>query len=268
MSYKVLCSDLDGTLLGAKGALTIPTIDAIKSIKEQLDVILVSARMPQSMTYIQNQLGILNQPIICYNGGLVIKNNKIISSLTIPIAAVEKIYQLATKHHVKLGLYHNTEWYAEEITARIEKEIRNTNTSPIIKPIAMVIDDWKAKGISAHKIMLMGTKESADALTPELTIEFKNLLHLYRSNDTLIEVADIKVSKLKAITQLIANDPNINLSNVIAFGDNYNDIEMLKGVGHGVAVANGRAKAIAVADALAPKNTEDGVASYLTTMFR
>ena len=73
MDFKILCSDLDGTLLSTKSDVSDFTISQIAKIKERLKVILVSARMPQSMIYLQERLGVTDQPIICYNGALVLQ---------------------------------------------------------------------------------------------------------------------------------------------------------------------------------------------------
>ncbi len=76
MVFKILCSDLDGTLLSTKSDVSDFTISEIGRIKKHLKVILVSARMPQGMYYLQKDLGITNQPIICYNGALVLDGKK------------------------------------------------------------------------------------------------------------------------------------------------------------------------------------------------
>ena len=53
---------------------------------------------------------------------------------------------------------------------------------------------------------------------------------------------------------------------MIAFGDNYNDVEMINGVGHGVAVSNARQELLDVANQITSKNTEDGVAMVLENL--
>lgn len=55
----------------------------------------------------------------------------------------------------------------------------------------------------------------------------------------------------------------LDLTNVVAFGDNHNDLEMLSEVGLGVAVANARPELLAIADRVAPPNTADGVLAEL-----
>lgn len=261
MSFKILCSDLDGTLLSTKSDVSEFTISEISRIRETMRIILVSARMPQSMTYLQERLGIKEQPIICYNGALVLDKATEIFSNTIDFETVESVFDLAEKEAVKLGLYYNREWYVEEISERVQKEIRYTLAEPIFRPTSTTLSDWKKRNVSAHKIMLMGTKTSADIVFPILVDQFSEKIHIYRSNDTLIELAPKSVSKLSAIQLLLSSDES--LADVISFGDNYNDIEMLQHSGLGVAVKNAREEVKAIANQVTLKNTEDGVAHFI-----
>ena len=161
-----------------------------------------------------------------------------------------------------MGLYFANEWYAEETSERIEKEIHHTRATPVFRPSQVTLADWKSRNIGAHKIMLMCTKSSADAIFPELLDNFNTQMNCYRSNDTLIELAPKSVSKLSAI-QLVL-DKTETLNDVISFGDNYNDIEMLKHSGCGVAVENAREEIKSIADFITLKNTENGVAHFIS----
>lgn len=261
MKFKILCSDLDGTLLSTKSDVSDFTTSEITRIHRYTRIILVSARMPQSMTYLQERLAIQNQPIICYNGALVLDRNKEIFSEVIDFKAVQETHKLSEEHKLKLGLYYNREWYVEQSSERVEKEINYTRTNPIFRPTSDTLEDWRNRSISAHKIMLMGTKYSADAIYPVLANRLSAYMNIYRSNDTLIEVAPKSVSKLSAIQTLLSSDEN--LEDVISFGDNYNDIEMLKHSGCGVAVENARDEVKSIANHITLKNTEHGVAHFI-----
>ena len=261
MKYKILCSDLDGTLLATKSDVSDFAISEIGRIKDRMRIILVSARMPQSMTYLQRRLSIEHEPLVCYNGAYVLDGASEILSEEIALDFLEEIHDLAEQKDIKLGLYYKTEWYAEENTERIRKEIRYTQATPHFRDTKDTLTDWKKRDVSAHKVMMMGSKDTADAIFPELTKAFAGDLHLYRSNDTLIEIAPKSVSKLTAIRKLLKEGES--LANVIAFGDNYNDLEMLKHCGYGVAVENARDEVKAVADAITLPNYDDGVADFI-----
>lgn len=261
MDYKIVCSDLDGTLLTTKSDVSDFTISEISRIKEHLRVILVSARMPKAMRHLQKDLGILSAPIICYNGALVLQDNQELFSTFIAINNLQYLQNLALKHTIKLGLYYSDEWYVEEDSERVQKEIKYTKTTPVFRKTQLTIKDWETRNIGAHKIMMMCTKESADTVFPIIEKELGSHLHFYRSNDTLIEVAPKSVSKLSAIQLLLKKGDS--LKEVIAFGDNYNDQEMLQKVGYGVAVGNAREEVKAVADYVTLNNTENGVADFI-----
>lgn len=265
MTYKILCSDVDGTLLSTKSDVSDFTISEIGKIKETTRIILVSARMPKAMTYLQKRLGIENEPIICYNGALILDNKVEISSTLIDLEYVEKIHQHAAPYGIKLGLYHRDEWYVEAKTERVSKEIAHTNATPIYRSTYETIQDWHKRKIGAHKIMLMGTEETIDGILPELMVQFNSVLNIYRSNDTLVEITPKSISKLLAIESLLGEYASFN--DIIAFGDNYNDSEMIQYAHCGVAVGNAREEVKAIANHTTLKNTEDGVAHFLNQHF-
>ncbi len=186
---------------------------------------------------------------------------KEIASTTINFDAMNEIYKLAERHKIKLGLYHNREWCVEETSERVQKEINYTKTEPTFRDTEDTLADWYNRNISPHKVMLMGTKSSSDAIFPILQNQLGQALQVYRSNDTLIELAPKSVSKLSAIKLLLTL--NESLADIISFGDNYNDIEMLQYSGIGVAVGNAREEVKAIANHITLKNTEDGVAHYI-----
>ncbi len=261
MKFKVLCSDLDGTLLSSKNNVSDFTITEIQRIKKAIRVILVSARMPRSMTYLQRNLGIEDQPMICYNGALILEGKKELSSTVMTIDHLDEVYDLSKSLGIKLGLYHKDEWYVEDNTERVRKEIHHTQSTPIFRDTLESIKDWKNRQIGAHKIMLMGTEVATDTAFSQLEKQLGQQLHIYRSNETLIELSPKSISKLSAIQMLLKEGET--LDDVIAFGDNYNDMEMIQHVGHGVAVANAREELKLIANSVTLKNTEDGVAHFI-----
>ncbi len=176
MNYKVLCSDLDGTLLSTKNNVSDFTIQEIKRIRNKVQIILVSARMPSGMHYLQERLGISEQPIICYNGALILKEGKELFSTTISSAILSEVNQMSIPLGIDLGIYIQDEWYVPKTSERVEKEIRYTKTQPRFESTHVTLTDLKQRG--AHKVMLMCTKESADKLMPLLEMNFGEKLHL------------------------------------------------------------------------------------------
>lgn len=261
MNFKVLCSDLDGTLLSTKNDVSDFTISEIERIKEHIRIILVSARMPKSMIYLQNRMGIEANPIICYNGALILEKGDALHDVTISMEKTWELFRISQSNNIKLGLYHNDEWSVTESSERVKKEIFNTKAHPIFETTPNTLDRWERNHEAPHKIMLMGTKEGMDGMTQTLQNGFASEMSFYRSNDTLIEVAPKSVSKLLGIKKLLRG--NESLHDVIAFGDNYNDMEMLKEAGLGVAVSNAREEVKEIADKATLSNKEHGVAQFI-----
>ncbi|WP_340199292.1 Cof-type HAD-IIB family hydrolase [Ascidiimonas sp. W6] len=267
MQYKIVFTDLDGTLLSQKKDISPFTAEQLSRLQEKIPVILVSARMPKSMTYIQTQINGLHHPLICYNGALVIHNEVEILSKTIAPKLTNQLFETTSLLAINLGLYHYNEWYTEKVTERIDKEIFNTKAKPSVTSTKRIIDSFDSQKKGFHKIMCMGTKSQMDELITVLKKDFTAHFQIYRSNDTIIEISPKDTSKLLGIKALLKNRFQISLSDAMAFGDNYNDIEMIKAVGHGVAVANARNEVVKVADAVAEDYKMDGVAKYVKQMF-
>jgi Cof subfamily protein (haloacid dehalogenase superfamily) len=166
-----------------------------------------------------------------------------------------------------LSLYHNDEWYVPREDKWSAREETNTKVSPEIKSNAEVIAKWKKEEKGAHKIMAMGAEENIDKIRDFLAENYGDKLHLYRSKSTYLEIANKEISKFSAIKYLLKAHYECDAQDCIAFGDNYNDVEMVKGVGTGVAVANAREEVLEVAKVVTHAGTEDGVAKSLIELF-
>ena len=76
MQTKLICSDIDGTLLNKDRELSDKTIAAIKDMAPTCRLYLISSRMPQAMEHLQEELDITHLPLICYNGGLIVDGRR------------------------------------------------------------------------------------------------------------------------------------------------------------------------------------------------
>jgi len=262
--FKIVFSDIDGTLLNATRELSTVTIQAIKEL-EELDIpfILISSRMPQAMYHLQEDLGISHHPIIAYNGGLVIVDGKSVSSTEISNHILQSLVDFNLQHDVHLSLFHREEWYVPREDFWSSREINNTKVQPTIMSNKEVLNSWKSYGKGAHKIMAMGEENKIDLIMDHLAAHFDNELHLYRSKATYLEIAPKEISKLTAVELLLKDHFRLPLSQSIAFGDNYNDIEMLQGVGLGIAVGNAKPEVLEVVHMVTSTGQEDGVAQSI-----
>lgn len=265
MEIKIAFTDIDGTLLNSEREISEMLKQEVSRItNKDIPFILISSRMPSAMTHLQTDLNIEGLPLICYNGGLVLVDDEIVDDIVIAPTILEDIAELNKDGKFHICLYHHDDWYVPEMDFWAKREENNTKVTPIVKNTNDVIKLWHEEGKGAHKVMCMGDKEHMDFVYSELGKLHGDKLHLYRSKDTYIEIANKDISKLTGIETLLAcNYPKISLENCIAFGDNYNDIEMLKAVKLGVAVGNAKEEVLLIADAVTDINKKDGVAKAI-----
>ncbi|MEN2281887.1 Cof-type HAD-IIB family hydrolase [Algoriphagus sp. SE2] len=268
MEIKAFCSDVDGTLLNSERDLSQRLKAIISQLHAEFPVILASSRMPNAMRHLVKDLGKVDQPLVCYNGGYVLSaSGEVLDSVTIPLKLVEKILSLTKNSEIHVSLYQGENWYEEKDDYWSQREIRNTKTSCIWMPAGEVINLWSEDNSGAHKVMCMGDSQEISWLFGELHFEHAKDLHLYRSNDNYLEIAPKPISKATGLKKILDHSFDFGLDSVIAFGDNYNDIDLLQSVGFGVAVANARPEVKAVAKEITLTNKEDGVALTLEKLF-
>lgn len=263
MPLKAICTDIDGTLLDKNRELSPRTRRAFARLPAEVPVILASSRMPSAMIHLLKDLGRENDPLICYNGGYVLPTYSAkqhpIRSVWIPVEICQQIALLTQSTNIHLSLYSGNSWYAPKRDAWTEKEERATKVQATLLENAAVFSSWAKNGCGAHKVMCMGPENEIQTLYEQLQERLSSVLHLYRSKNTYLEIASKPISKATGLQDVLTN-LGIKMEEVIAFGDNYNDIELLASVGLGVAVGNAIDEVKAVARETTASNKQDGVA--------
>ena len=118
----------------------------------------------------------------------------------------------------------------------------------------------------AAKLLVRGIGDSRSLATAARDSGADTVHITYSTDDGLIEVAAAGVNKGSALAEL-AGRWGIDPSQVVAFGDMPNDLEMLHWAGHGVAMANAHPDLIAIADEVGADHHDDGVAQVLERWF-
>jgi Cof subfamily protein (haloacid dehalogenase superfamily) len=177
------------------------------------------------------------------------------------------ILDLTTNTAIHTSLYHEDLWYAPAVDQWTDREQRITKVNAIIADGHSIINNWSQENKGAHKVMCMGPEQEINALEQELKNSFDDQLHIYRSRPSYLELAPKSVSKATALEVILNQEFGIRLKEIIAFGDNYNDIEMLQSAGLGIAVGNARKEVKAAAKEIVGNSTEDGVAIAIEKYF-
>ena len=147
MSYKILFSDIDGTLLDADRTLSQKTIKVLSELKSRFPIVLISSRMPVQMYYLQDKAGILGMPLIAYNGALVLdKGGEVLHSVEIPHAFCEQIVALNeqyTQGKLHISFYNFNEWYVPQIDQWATKRYFPFGKPKIKVPISLCL--WERR---------------------------------------------------------------------------------------------------------------------------
>ena len=89
-----------------------------------------------------------------------------------------------------------------------------------------------------------------------------NDLYMLFSENRIITIHNKQSTKINGI-KILAERYDISLSQIVAFGDDYNDMDMLRSCGIGVAVENALPEVKKAAKEITESNEQDGVAKWL-----
>lgn len=262
--YKAVFSDIDGTLLDSKHTILPDTKQKIREIdREGIPFILVSARMPKGMTGIRDELGI-RRPMVCYSGALVVdEKGETMFDRNIEYPIAERVYQSIRKENINISfnLYSGDRWI---VPGQCDPWVRQESLITGVHPETGDFTD-PAVFQDVHKILCMGEPEKILCLEKILTEQFPEL-RAYRSKDTYLEIMSEQASKSNAVF-LLEEYFGISRQEIMAFGDGYNDIDMLLYAGLGAAMGNASGEVKKVADIVADTNDREGLKKILDEHF-
>lgn len=260
MTAKLIFSDVDGTLINQDLQVTPKTRDAIrKQIMHGNIFVPVSARMPQAIMTAAGQITKVC-PMVAYNGALVLDETgrPIVSKFMKAKTAVSICQYVQRENNDSAwNVYSGYDWYRSEHKSQLvqkEEDIVKVKS----KPASLDVIN-KLKGV--HKVLLMGKPGRLDQMQAELKQKFSEL-YIVKSAPHLLEIMVRGVSKSYGVTQL-AKAFNVSLQDCYAFGDNYNDEDMLKIVGHPYLMGNAPAELKKRIGSVTLDNNHDGIAAVL-----
>ncbi|WP_347460565.1 HAD-IIB family hydrolase [Clostridium sp. DMHC 10] len=157
-NFKMICLDIDGTLLNSKHQITEETKKAIKAAVNEkgIPVILVSARMPKGIIFLQKELEI-EAPIICYSGALVLdKNGETLFQKHMSVLDIKEVYTVAKKLGVHVSLYKDDEWCIEKMDEWVRQEYEITSIIPNVINFEFLFEVWEKEDSGSNKIFVYG----------------------------------------------------------------------------------------------------------------
>lgn len=269
--YRIIFSDVDGTILNNDKDVSQETIAITNKLfeTEHIPTVLISARMPAAITPISKKL-CPNAPIIAYNGALILTPEngqyKILQSLSFPSEVAKGIITQSKREGFHVGVFHHDRWIVNQNDNWTKHEIYSTGLTPEVLNNNKLLLLLQKEMPQLQKIMVMASSDVIDRLEQEIANNYLNIVTVYRSADIYMEITPAGSSKKQGV-QLLLNHLSIDSKNAIAFGDNYNDLEMLKFVGLGVAVDNARDSVKAAAKMVTGNGKQNGVANALSQIF-
>lgn len=265
--YKAIFIDLDGTLLRDDHSISEETRDTIHHlIDKKVLVVLVSARPIHGIIPISNWLGLQSYPLVSVNGAYIVENDKVIFESDIDLDTVSGLHKANGKLQATMIYYNGLKWFTETTNAATIKEQRVTEVPVVTAPFESLMEEWKLKLTYPNKVMAIGTEVIVNELQSSLLSLYKDSLNIYTSKPTYLEIMRKDASKTNALKFLIERF-NIHRDEVIAIGDNYNDMEMVMYAGTGVAMGNAPDPIKAVADYVTDTNMHDGVRKAIEKFF-
>lgn len=260
MATRIILSDIDGTFL--KDDKSVPELhaEAAKKILAQgLKFAMVSARMPEAIYPITDGIGLPRIPVISYSGALVLtETEEILHDKKMPAGDTEKILaEMNRWQDIAVNFYTGRKWYVREINWRVQREMDITQATAEIADFAELL----RAGTLPNKILVMCEPPTCEEMERELGALFPKL-NVVRSAPHLLEVMDRSVSKAVGI-EILLKHYGFTADEAIAFGDNYNDIEMLEYVPQSVAMGNAPPKIKTIASAVTDTNEAAGIYTYL-----
>ena len=262
--YRAIALDLDGTLTNHEKVVTPKTREALlKAASEGAVIILASGRPTYGIEPVAECLE-LNQRggyILSYNGGNIVnaKTGEKLFSQFLPDEVIPELYAYAKEHgHALLG-YAGNEIITEMPDDQYVKEESRINKMNIRKV------DNLFESLEPHptKLLMTGDPTLMLKAEEELVEKLGDRMDIFRSAPFFLELVPKGIDKAKSLTRLLTKI-NLTPADLIAFGDGYNDLSMLKLAGMGVAMENAAPEVRAEADYVTLSNEEDGVAAALT----
>jgi Cof subfamily protein (haloacid dehalogenase superfamily) len=255
MNYRLIALDVDGTLLDDHHRLSEKTIQTLREVYQAgLHIVLCTGRGPGSAIPVLEELG-FEGVLITHNGASTVKSPgpEVLHTIGFSMSELEELVLYCRANAIHFDVNTSLELFIE----RADEGVLDMYERFLITP-KRVEDVLGLDGIV--KLTMLGTGEQLDRMQQVIGTELMlpGTLHSIRSGVEFIDVISLASSKGFALQQLAASW-GIQPEEIIAIGNYYNDLDMIRFAGLGIAMANSPDEVKTAADETTLSNNEDGV---------
>jgi Cof subfamily protein (haloacid dehalogenase superfamily) len=257
--FKLIAIDLDDTLLDDNLQVSGRTREALKKAADKgVIVTIATGRMYCSALNFARDVGI-DVPIITYQGALI-KNmisGEVLVNRPVPLELAVKVLAAGYKAGVHMNVYLNDKLYVDSITpeGQAYAKLAGVEMNPVGNLIEFLQED-------STKVLYIGEPHKLDLLQKELQTQLGDRLYITKSKPNFLEFMHYQATKKHAL-QTLTEKYGVKREEVMAFGDSYNDLEMIEYAGMGIAMDNSHEEIKKKADYIADTNNNDGVAKVI-----
>jgi Cof subfamily protein (haloacid dehalogenase superfamily) len=262
VAYKLVALDLDDTLLNAEFEISPRNREAIRRVVEQgIGVTIATGRMYRSALRYARELAI-DLPLILYQGAMIREaaSGNMLHYRPVPRDLTVEVLRLAAAENYHLNLYIDDQLFIGQETeeSRLYQAI-----APIpVQPVGDLCAFLTRQAMEPTKLSIINLDGRLPDLELFLKSKYAGRLTVMQSRPYFLEITSVEATKGQALKHL-AELQHIRMDEIVAIGDNYNDLDMLRMAGMGVAMANAPAAVKEAADLITASNLEDGVALFL-----
>ncbi|GAA3400792.1 Cof-type HAD-IIB family hydrolase [Paenibacillus hodogayensis] len=258
MTYRLIALDVDGTLLNDRYELTADTVETVRAVHEAgATIVLCTGRSPVNSLPLMEQLG-LEGTLITHNGAATIRSTdrQVVHEYPFETEQLRPLVAYCRERRVHLDMCTPFELYVEtELGEREAAMYGKFMLTP--QRIGNILE----LGRAPVKFTVFGDKDVMDRVEADW-LGMSLPLSVLRSGDLFIDVMHPQATKGSALRSL-AESLGIERSEVMAIGNYFNDVEMIRFAGLGIAMDNSPEGVKAEADAVTASNNEEGVRQAL-----
>lgn len=265
--YLIAC-DIDGTLLNSKGELQEEIVTTLRKVSDLGHIVVIATGRPLGgCIHIYKEVGV-ERPIITDNGGSIDFPGHIEFARQrtyIPIKIMKTLFEYSKEHISSAFFSIEDTVYAYKYDKNLERYFSGLNSGNLIE------GEFTDFDVEPTGMIMVIKNNFRDKFESWINFQYPETLSFRQwgsdERDTIYEVYLKHTSKASALKYLI-NYYSIDPKNTIAFGDGYNDIEMIRDMSFGIAMKNGVDALKDVAYQVTDYSNDDaGVAKYLKRFF-